>query len=129
MQYESSILIDAIIAPAFTDLTRTLLVAASPSQAHRHESRIKQFKTSRGINHSYYFASAAAGKPYLFLPQGFPCRQIACLEPLGFSLFVPDLVGHGHTDKPIDLKRYLGVAMLGIYSISWTTRRWTRSSR
>ena len=77
-------------------------------------TKYRQHKTSRGYTYNYYFSPAVAGKPYLFLSHGFPSssqlwrKQVAFLEPLGYGLIVPDLLGYAGTDKPTDLSGYYG---------------------
>ncbi|KAJ7048342.1 alpha/beta-hydrolase [Mycena amicta] len=78
------------------------------------ETRFKQTKTQRGFTYSYYFAAPSEGKPTLFFAHGFPTpaylwrHQVAFLEPLGFGIVAPNLLGYGGTDKPTDAKFYIG---------------------
>ncbi|KAJ7882476.1 alpha/beta-hydrolase [Mycena leptocephala] len=77
-------------------------------------SRYKQLKTQRGFTYSYYWSPPATGKPVLFFAHGFPegsflwRKQVPFFEPLGYGLFVPELLGYGGTDKPTDPKLYIG---------------------
>nr|GAT53656.1 alpha/beta-hydrolase [Mycena chlorophos] len=77
-------------------------------------TRFKQTKTQRGFTYAYYFKPASPGKPTLLLAHGFPTpayiwhKQIAFLEPLGFGILAPDLLGYAGTDKPTDPKAYVG---------------------
>ncbi|KAF7293794.1 hypothetical protein HMN09_01175100 [Mycena chlorophos] len=81
-------------------------------------SRFKQTKTQRGFTYAYYFSSASSGKPTLLLAHGFPTpaylwrKQIAFLEPLGFGIIAPDLLGYAGTDKPTDPKAYVGSGLV-----------------
>nr|GAT43166.1 alpha/beta-hydrolase [Mycena chlorophos] len=80
-------------------------------------TRFKTKKSQRGFTYAYYFTAASPGKPTLFFAHGFPTpaylwrRQIAFLEPLGFGIVAPDLLGYGGTDKPTDSKAYVGSGM------------------
>ncbi|KAJ7021644.1 alpha/beta-hydrolase [Mycena alexandri] len=78
------------------------------------QSRYKQIKTQRGLKYSYFSTPATNGKPVIFFAHGFPLpsslwrEQVAFFEPLGYGLLVPDLLGYGGTDKPMDPKLYVG---------------------
>ncbi|KAJ7060091.1 Alpha/Beta hydrolase protein [Mycena amicta] len=78
------------------------------------ETRFKQTKTQRGFTYSYYFAAPSDGKPTFFFSHGFPTpaylwrHQVTFLEPLGYGIVAPDLLGYGGTDKPTDPKFYIG---------------------
>ncbi|KIK99374.1 hypothetical protein PAXRUDRAFT_822790 [Paxillus rubicundulus Ve08.2h10] len=64
----------------------------------------KYKKTQRAITYHYLFATAQPGKPTLLLIHGFPStsydwyHQINFLEPKGYGLVVPDLLGLGKTE-------------------------------
>ncbi|KAJ7060099.1 alpha/beta-hydrolase [Mycena amicta] len=78
------------------------------------ETRFKQTKTQRGFTYAYYFAAPSDGKPTFFFSHGFPTpaylwrHQVTFLEPLGYGIVAPDLLGYGGTDKPNDPKFYIG---------------------
>ncbi|KAF7305230.1 hypothetical protein HMN09_00773700 [Mycena chlorophos] len=77
----------------------------------------KTTKTQRGFTYAYYFTASSPSKPTLLFAHGFPSpaylwrKQIAFLEPLGFGIIAPDLLGYGGTDKPTDSKAYVGSGM------------------
>lgn len=72
----------------------------------------KNFKTSRGVNYHYYFSPAQDGKVTLFFAHGFPSnanswhKQASFFRNLGYGVLVPDLLGYGETDKPMDTESY-----------------------
>ncbi|KAJ2934991.1 hypothetical protein H1R20_g2113, partial [Candolleomyces eurysporus] len=73
----------------------------------------KDFKVSRGHNYHYYFSAPEPGKLSLLLVHGFPSlaidwhHQINYFKAKGYGLVVPDQLGYGGTDKPVDHKEYL----------------------
>lgn len=75
-------------------------------------SNYKDFTTSRGIKYHYYFVPSQDGKPTLLLSHGFPSssydwhKQVEFFESLGYGLVVPDQLGYGGTDKPLDVHAY-----------------------
>ncbi|KAI9511384.1 alpha/beta-hydrolase [Russula earlei] len=62
---------------------------------------------------NYKKLSAKEGRPNLVLLHGFPSsswdwkNQVAYFQAKGFGLVVPDLLGYGDTDKPVDPKKYV----------------------
>ncbi|KAJ7716229.1 alpha/beta-hydrolase [Mycena maculata] len=80
----------------------------------------RRVTTQRGFTYSYYFAAPAPStssepsKPFLFFAHGFPSssyswhKQIEFFQPLGYGFIVPDMLGYGGTDKPIDPDAYIG---------------------
>jgi len=72
----------------------------------------KNFKTSRGINYHYYYAPPKDGKITLFFAHGFPSNadswhnQASFFRNLGYGVLVPDVLGFGETDKPMDADSY-----------------------
>ncbi len=72
----------------------------------------KNFKTCRGFNYHYYYAPPTDGKVTLFFAHGFPSnadswhKQASFFQNLGFGILVPDLLGFGETDKPMDTDSY-----------------------
>lgn len=71
------------------------------------------FKTSRGLNYTYYKTpNADNSKPSIALFHGWPDdahlwqKIVPYLEKLGYPLFVPDLLGYAGTDKPSDPALY-----------------------
>ena len=75
-------------------------------------SAYKDFKTSRGINYHYYFSPPQGGKVTLFFAHGFPSnadswhKQAPFFQKLGYGVLVPDLLGYGESDKPMDTDAY-----------------------
>lgn len=65
----------------------------------------KEFQTSTGHKYRYYTSALAAERTILFV-HGFPYtaniwrRHVALFEKLGYRCIVPDILGHGGTDKP-----------------------------
>jgi|SRR5712675_2086815 len=80
-------------------------------------SDYKKLTVSRGLTYNYYYSKAEEGKPYLTLFHGFPSsswdwkNQVAYFKAKGFGLVVPDLLGYGGTDKPLDPKKYVPSGM------------------
>ncbi len=72
----------------------------------------KNFKVSRGFNYHYYYAPPKDEKATLFFAHGFPSnadswhKQASFFRNLGFGILVPDLLGFGETDKPLDTDSY-----------------------
>lgn len=74
----------------------------------------KTLTTKRGFTYTYYVSPAAAGKPTLLLQHGFPdtADQWAHLttqhlQPAGYGVIVPDMLGYGGTSKPTDPAVYV----------------------
>lgn len=82
-------------------------------------SRYKDHKVSRGYTYHYYFTAARNGKPTLILAHGFPCfseewnQVVKILEPQGYGLIVPDLLGYGGTSKPTEPEEYVVAKIAG----------------
>jgi len=72
----------------------------------------KDIQTKRGLTYHYLFVPSQAGKPTLVLLHGFPSTirdwrfQIEHFSSKGYGLVVPDMLGYGGTDKPLDVKYY-----------------------
>ncbi len=72
----------------------------------------KNFKVSRGFNYHYYYAPPKDEKVTLFFAHGFPSnadswhKQASFFRNLGYGVLVPDLLGYGETDKPMDIDPY-----------------------
>ena len=70
-------------------------------------------KTSRGIEYSYFYASAVQSKPTLLFCHGFPSTSrdwrhvVPYFKDKGYGVVVPDMLGYGETDKPTDPAEYL----------------------
>ncbi|KAG6812244.1 hypothetical protein H0H92_003784 [Tricholoma furcatifolium] len=68
--------------------------------------------TRRGLKYKYYFIAPTAGKPFLLFLHGFPSTsydwryQVDFFKSQGYGLIVPDLLGYGGTDKPLDYHDY-----------------------
>jgi pimeloyl-ACP methyl ester carboxylesterase len=100
--------------------THHLSTASNNLSAHLTEPDIdmetltkKSVKTSRGYTYTYYVSPASSGKPTLLLIHGFPdtaepWEDLATkhLVPAGYGVIIPDCLGYGGTDKPIDPKEY-----------------------
>ena len=75
-------------------------------------SSFKDFVTSRGFNYHYYSSTPSTGKPTLLLVHGFPSlavdwhNQIAYFSERGYGLIVPDQLGYGGSDKPVEAIAY-----------------------
>lgn len=76
-------------------------------------SLYKRFTVSRGYEYNYYAVSASDDKPTLLFVHGFPStsadwrRQVAYFKAKGYGLIVPDLLGYGHTAKPLEPEAYV----------------------
>ncbi|ROW02742.1 hypothetical protein VSDG_01704 [Cytospora chrysosperma] len=73
----------------------------------------KTTTTKRGFTYNYYVSPAAAGKPTLLLQHGFPdtadeWAHLATqhLQPAGYGVIAPDMLGYGGTSKPTDPAAY-----------------------
>lgn len=71
--------------------------------------------TGRGLKYSVYYAKGTdPTKPTLLFLHGYPYssygwrHQVAFFQPLGYGIIVPDMLGYGGTDKPIDPELYAG---------------------
>jgi soluble epoxide hydrolase / lipid-phosphate phosphatase len=90
---------------------------SSPTIDFMDASKYKKATTSRGVNYNYYYSPAKSGKPTILLVHGFPSTSVdwvgvvAVLEPQGFGLIVPDMLGYGGTDKPSDPAKYVHSAL------------------
>lgn len=81
----------------------------------------KTVTTKRGFTYSYYASvrDVNSAKPTLLFLHGFPStsydwrRQVEFFVPKGFPVIVPDLLGYGGTDKPIDAQFYKWGDMAG----------------
>ncbi|EAU92426.2 hypothetical protein CC1G_00645 [Coprinopsis cinerea okayama7 len=79
-----------------------------------HDSHYKRFNVSRGFSYSYYTVPPAEGKPTLIFLHGFPStsedwlRQVAYFKPKGYGLIIPDMLGFGRSDKPLNVESYAG---------------------
>ncbi|RXW14553.1 hypothetical protein EST38_g11300 [Candolleomyces aberdarensis] len=77
------------------------------------QSGYKEVSVSRGYKYRYYFSAPEPGKLSLLLAHGFPSLaidwryQIAYFKAKGYGLVVPDMLGYGGTDKPVNHKEYL----------------------
>ncbi|KAF8064072.1 alpha/beta-hydrolase [Lyophyllum atratum] len=78
-----------------------------------HSSLYKSVTTRRGFKYSYYFSPPTVGKPVILFAHGFPYTsyfwryQVDFFKAQGYGLVVPDLLGYGGTDKPVDPSQYL----------------------
>ncbi|KAG2022587.1 hypothetical protein CC2G_000324 [Coprinopsis cinerea AmutBmut pab1-1] len=80
-------------------------------------SHYKQVTVSRGYKYNYYAVPPVEGKPTLLFVHGFPStaqdwrRQVAYFKPKGYGFIIPDMLGYGGTDKPLDHEAYVGTAI------------------
>lgn len=74
----------------------------------------KTHKTSRGYTYSYFHSAPTDSKPTLVFLHGFPStsndwrHQVAYFKAKGYGLIVPDMLGYGGTDKPLEVGAYVG---------------------
>ena len=67
-----------------------------------------QDKTS----YAYIYIAASGSKPTFLLLHGFPSssydwrHQIRQLSSTGYGVLVPDLLGYGDSDKPVEIEAY-----------------------
>ncbi|KAG6876314.1 hypothetical protein C0992_000105 [Termitomyces sp. T32_za158] len=72
----------------------------------------KSVLTRRSLKYNYYFSAPTAGKPVLLFVHGFPSTsydwryQVNFFKDKGYGLIVPDMLGYGGTDKPVDAADY-----------------------
>ncbi|KAG6829036.1 hypothetical protein H0H87_012823 [Tephrocybe sp. NHM501043] len=80
-------------------------------------SLYKTVTTRRSFKYNYYLSAPASGKPFLLFLHGFPSTsydwryQVDFFKKEGYGLVVPDMLGYGGTDKPIDPAEYQGGLM------------------
>jgi soluble epoxide hydrolase/lipid-phosphate phosphatase len=80
-------------------------------------SLYKDARTKRGFTYHYLCVYAQQSKPTLLFLHGFPStsydwrHQIEYFKPKGYGLIVPDLLGYGGTDKPLEIKEFRMTAM------------------
>jgi soluble epoxide hydrolase/lipid-phosphate phosphatase len=73
----------------------------------------KSHLTSRGLSYSYFFSPPAPQARTLLLLHGFPStshdwhRVVPFLLDHGLGVLVPDMLGFGGTDKPVDAAAYV----------------------
>ncbi|KAG6819322.1 hypothetical protein H0H93_012959 [Arthromyces matolae] len=72
----------------------------------------KTVSTRRSLTYNYYFSAPIAEKPVLLFLHGFPSTsydwryQVDFFKAQGFGIIVPDQLGYGGTDKPVDYADY-----------------------
>ncbi|THV00051.1 alpha/beta-hydrolase [Dendrothele bispora CBS 962.96] len=73
----------------------------------------KNLIVTRGLLYHYYFSpQTSSGKPTLIFLHGFPNssydwrHQVSFFQKHGYGLIVPDMLGYGGTEKPVDPKMY-----------------------
>ncbi|KAF9524730.1 alpha/beta-hydrolase [Crepidotus variabilis] len=72
----------------------------------------QQVETTRGLQYSVYYVKATSQATTLVLLHGFPNSsydwryQVDFFTKLGYGVIVPDLLGYGGTDKPLDPALY-----------------------
>ncbi|VDC04350.1 unnamed protein product [Peniophora sp. CBMAI 1063] len=77
------------------------------------QSKYKKTTVSRGLSYLYYYSRAQDDKPTLFFLHGYPSTSadwagiVAALEPKGYGILIPDMLGYGGTDKPTDPALYV----------------------
>ena len=79
--------------------------------------KYKKTTVSRGLSYNYYFSPARDNKPTLLFAHGFPSTSadwagvVAVLEPEGYGIIVPDMLGYAGTDRPVDPAMYVGTGI------------------
>ncbi|KAI0644060.1 alpha/beta-hydrolase [Trametes meyenii] len=72
----------------------------------------KDLVVGRGYNYHYYYSPPALGKPTLLFLHGFPTfsydwhKQVVFLQPQGYGILVPDLLGAGESAYPLDVQAF-----------------------
>ena len=80
-------------------------------------SKYKKATVSRGLTYNYYYSPAKDGKFTLLFAHGFPSTSadwagvVSVLEPEGYGIIVPDMLGYAGTDKPTDPAQYVGTGI------------------
>ena len=75
-------------------------------------SLAKSTKLPNGTTYTYVHVLPKGSKPYLLLLHGWPSssydwrHQISYFQDRGYGLIVPDLLGYGGTDKPMEKEAY-----------------------
>ena len=73
----------------------------------------KTVTTSRGFRYRYYFSAPLPGRPSVLLIHTITSlavglfRQANYFRAKGYGIVVPDLLGYGGTDKPVDVTSYV----------------------
>ncbi|KAG1715619.1 hypothetical protein ID866_1543 [Astraeus odoratus] len=81
------------------------------------EELYKDVNTTRGFKYHYLFIKAKVDKPTLVFLHGFPDtlhgwhHQVDYFRTKGYGLVVPDMLGYGGTDKPVDPAAFLYTAI------------------
>ncbi|KAK7694220.1 hypothetical protein QCA50_001400 [Cerrena zonata] len=80
-------------------------------------SGYKDIITKRGYKYHYYYVPAQGSKKTLLFSHGFPStsqdwsRLVPHFEKQGYGIIVPDNLGYGGTDKPLDPAEYKGTLL------------------
>ncbi|KAL0058846.1 hypothetical protein AAF712_014450 [Marasmius tenuissimus] len=116
MRFSISSLVAGAITLVSLPFTPVASAAAAPGLSKRDfldPTNYKNLTTSRGITYNYYFSPPANNdKRYLLFVHGWPGFsydyrfQVDFFREAGYGLIVPDLLGFGKTDKPIDPEEY-----------------------
>ncbi|KZT30637.1 epoxide hydrolase [Neolentinus lepideus HHB14362 ss-1] len=75
-------------------------------------SSYKDVRSYRGMNYHYFASPAVGSKPTLLFLHGFPStswdwrHQVAYFKRKGYGLIVPDMLGYGGTDRPLEPDHY-----------------------
>ena len=72
----------------------------------------KSIHLPSGVTYDYAHVEPVGEKPYLLFLHGWPDsawgwrHQVPYFRDLGYGLIVPDLLGYGGTDKPLEADAY-----------------------
>ncbi|EPQ60583.1 epoxide hydrolase [Gloeophyllum trabeum ATCC 11539] len=75
-------------------------------------SAYKDLQTYRGMHYHYFSIPAVGSKPTLLFLHGFPSTsfdwryQVSYFKKKGYGLIVPDMLGYGGSDKPLEPEHY-----------------------
>lgn len=92
-----------------SSLRRLLLLATVAAGA---VAKTKRFTTQDNYTYIYDHIAAQSSQPTVLLLHGFPSSrgdwhdQVDHLSTAGFGVLVPDLIGYGDSDKPVDVQAY-----------------------
>lgn len=73
-------------------------------------SLYRSLTVQRGLKYRYYYSPARAEFPTILFLHGFPStshdwhHQVSYFQARGYGILVPDMLGAGGTDRPLELK-------------------------
>jgi pimeloyl-ACP methyl ester carboxylesterase len=103
----------------YTQLVALLGLLVSFTLATCNDVTTKRITTQDGTGYTYDYVPAQQGKSTLLLIHGFPStrhdwhNQVADLSAAGYGVLVPDCLGYGDSDMPLEVQAYNMKRMVG----------------